>query len=301
MVSGSWRALYPFKSRFWDRGAGIRLHYIDEGQGDPVVMVHGNPSWSFYYRDLAKELSRDHRVIALDHVGMGLSDKPADEAYDYTLKNRVDDLDRLLDSLGIKENITLVVHDWGGMIGTAWACRRSERVKRLVVLNTWAFEFPAGLAMPWQIGLARSPLGALLIRGFNAFARGAVNGCVTRKRMTPEIAAGYLAPYDTWEHRRAVLRFVEDIPIARGDRAYELMKWTGDNLGAFKDKPVLLAWGGKDFVFSKAFFDEWRRRLPAAETLYLSDAGHYVLEDAAEEIIPAVRSFLRKHPLASAV
>lgn len=301
MVASDWRALYPFKDRFWDRGAGIRMHYVDEGVGEPVVMVHGNPSWSFYYRDLAKELSRDHRVIVPDHVGMGLSDKPDDQAYEHTLKNRVDDLDRLLESLGVIRNITLVVHDWGGMIGMAWACRRSERVKRLVVLNTWAFEFPAGLSMPWQIALARGPVGELLIRGCNAFARGAVRSCVAVRPMSAAVSAGYLAPYDSWDHRRAVLRFVQDIPVKRADRAYELMKWTGENLSALADRPMFLGWGGKDFVFSRDFFDEWRRRFPNAETLYLPEAGHYVLEDAGDRLIPAVRSFFNKHPLTSAV
>jgi pimeloyl-ACP methyl ester carboxylesterase len=300
MVNQEFRKLYPFKDHFWDR-QGLKLHYVDEGQGAPVVMVHGNPSWSFYYRGLIKELSQDHRVLVPDHIGMGLSDKPGAEAYDHTLKSRVDDLEGWLESLKVRKDITLVVHDWGGMIGMAWACRHLERIKRLIVLNTWAFEFPAGLKMPWQIALARTPLGPLAVQGFNAFCRGAATQCVTRRPLSREIMAAYLAPYDTWANRLAVLRFVQDIPVKLDDRAYELMKWTGANLHKLAEVPMLLAWGGKDFVFNDAFYNEWRRRFPKAQTLYLADAGHYVLEDAPEEIIPAARAFVQKNPLASAV
>ena len=139
--------LYPFTGRFHNHG-GLRQHYLDEGQGDPVVMVHGNPSWSFYYRNLVLALRGHYRVIVPDHIGCGLSDKPDDGRYRYTLKQRVDDLDALLDSLGIRERITLVLHDWGGMIGMAYACRYPERIRRLVILNTGAFPLPPTKKFP---------------------------------------------------------------------------------------------------------------------------------------------------------
>lgn len=293
MVSG-WRGLYPFQSRFWDRG-GLKLHYIEEGRGEPVVMVHGNPSWSFYYRDLARSLADSYRVIALDHIGMGLSDKPADDRYEYTLKSRVDDLEGLLDHLGVKENVTLVVHDWGGMIGMACACRHPERIKRLVVLNTAAFPPPEGKSLPWQLGLARTPLGTFLVRGLSAFSLGAALTCCAQRRMTREVRAGYLHPYDSWENRLAVLRFVQDIPRRPGDRAYELVQWTGNNLQRLSGVPMLIAWGEKDFVFDADFLAEWVRRFPKAEVHRFPRAGHYVLEDAGPEITPLIRRFLEKH------
>ena len=158
-------------------------------------MLHGNPTWSFYYRNLAAALRDDYRVIVPDHIGCGLSDKPAARQYPYTLERRVQDLDELLERLGVRENITLVLHDWGGMIGMASAHRRPERVKRLVVLNTAAFHMPRGKRLPWSLFLCRNRLiGPFLVRGLNAFSRAAVRWCATRRPLSPEARAGYLAP-----------------------------------------------------------------------------------------------------------
>ncbi|MCX5794633.1 MAG: alpha/beta fold hydrolase [Elusimicrobia bacterium] len=286
----------PFESRFLDRGA-LRQHYLDAGSGDPVVMVHGNPSWAVYYRDLAKALSDSFRVIVPDHIGCGLSSKPGDADYDYSLKSRVDDLESLLDSIGVKDRITLVVHDWGGMIGMAYACRHPERVHRLVILNTAAFPLPAGKRFPWLLRVCRSPLGALLVRGANAFAVAAARMCCTRKPMSRELRRIYLEPYDSWANRIAVHRFVQDIPLGPADRSYGLVAQTAGSLARFQDHPMLICWGEKDFVFDRHFLAEWVRRFPKAEVHSFRDAGHYVLEDAGEQIIPLVKDFLARHPL----
>ena len=277
-------------------GVGHRMHYVDEGQGDPIVMVHGNPSWSFYYRDLISQLRSSHRVIAPDHIGCGRSDKPNDDHYDYTLRTRVADLGRLVNSLDLRD-ITLVVHDWGGMIGMAWAAQHPDRIAKLVVMNTAAFPLPAGKSFPSSLALARTPgIGALLVRGANIFSRGAVRYCVTRRPMSKAVAAGYLEPYDSWAHRIAVHRFVQDIPLNESDRAYPIMKETGDALIHLSDKPMLICWGLKDFVFDHQFLDEWVRRFPSAEVQRFEDCGHYILEDAGEEIIPLVRKFVGGRP-----
>ena len=274
------------------KGAGHRMHYVDEGQGDPVLMVHGNPSWSFFYRDLIGELQGSHRVIAPDHIGCGRSDKPSDDQYDYTLSSRVADLSTLVEALDLR-NITLVVHDWGGMIGIAWATQNPDRVARLVVMNTAAFPLPASKRLPASLALARTPgIGALLVRGANAFSRGAVRYCVTRQPMSKAVAAGYLEPYDSWSNRIAVHRFVQDIPFAESDRAYPTMKDTGENLPRLADKPMLICWGLRDFVFDHHFLEEWVRRFPNAEVHRFEDCGHYVLEDAGDEIVPLVRGFV---------
>lgn len=285
--------LYPFKSCFFDR-AGLKLHYIDEGAGEPVVMVHGNPSWSIYFRELAQYLRRTHRVIAPDHIGMGLSDKPGDEAYDYTLKSRVDDLEALLEKLGLVSGLTFVLHDWGGMIGMAYAVRHPERVKRLVILNTAAFLLPQGQSLPWALKLSRTPLGALLIRGFNAFALAAAYVGCKRRPMSPELRAAYVKPYGTWAERIATLRFVEDIPLGPGDKAYAVVRQVEEGLSALAERPMLICWGDLDFVFTPSFLAEWRRRFPKAEVHRFPDAGHYVLEDAGPEILPLVRAFLER-------
>ena len=283
---------------------GLRLHYLDEGpknsDGDagPVVMVHGNPSWSFYYRKLVTALRDNYRCIVPDHIGMGLSDKPDDESYHFTLDQRVDDLESLLDHLGITENITLVVHDWGGMIGLAYATRHPERIKRLVILNTSAFHLPKDKTVPWQLKLSRVPvIGAFLNQGLNIFARGAVKHCVTRKAMPPEVAAAYLAPYDSWSHRRAVKKFIFDVPLKPEDTAYETVEQVDKTVGQFSNIPMLICWGMKDFVFDDCFLKEWVKRFPDAEFHCFEDVGHYILEDAPEDVVPLVQQFLHAHPL----
>jgi pimeloyl-ACP methyl ester carboxylesterase len=289
------KELYPFQSHFQNLG-GHRLHYLDEGAGAPVVMVHGNPTWSFYYRNLVLGLRDNYRTIVPDHIGCGLSDKPDDTRYSYTLAQRIADLETLLEHLKINSNITLVVHDWGGMIGMGYAVRHSERIAQLVILNTAAFHLPAGKRFPWQLWMCRNGLlGPILVRGLNLFCRGAVRTCCTRRQMPEDVRAGYLAPYDSWANRIAVLRFVQDIPLRPGDPSYTVVSDVQDGLEKLSDVPKLICWGMRDFVFDHHFLDEWQRRFPQAEVHRFADAGHYVLEDAGEEIVPLIRKFLQSH------
>ena len=169
---------YDFTSHHLEVRPGIRMHYLDEGprDGEVVVMLHGNPSWSYYWRHLVHGLRDRWRCIVPDHIGMGLSDKPDDRPiatprYDYTLRSRVDDLSTLLEGIGITGPVTLAVHDWGGLIGFSWALGHPSRVKRLVILNTAAFPMPAAKTMPWQLSLGRDYfLGEVLIRGAHVAA-----------------------------------------------------------------------------------------------------------------------------------
>ena len=288
---------YPFQGKFLQLGP-LKYHYLDEGAGDPVVMLHGNPSWSFYYRHLVRELRSDYRVIVPDHIGCGLSDKPADSLYSFTLKQRVDDLDALLDHLNLRSNITLVVHDWGGMIGMAYATRYPERIARLVILNTAAFHLPKSKPLPSALRICRdTQFGAFLVQGFNIFARGAALVGCKRNRMSSELRKAYCAPYDCWQHRVATLRFVQDIPLQEGDSGYDIVSDVEENLQQFSTLPICICWGEKDFVFDRHFLDEWRRHLPDAEIHSFADCGHYILEDAKAEVIPIIRQFLTENPL----
>jgi cis-3-alkyl-4-acyloxetan-2-one decarboxylase len=287
--------LYPFKSNFLDL-QGLRYHYIDEGSGSPLVMVHGNPTWSFYYRDLALALKDSYRVIVPDHIGCGLSDKPDDQKYQYTLRRRVEDLEALIAHLGIKSGITLILHDWGGMIGMSFAARNPGAVDRFVIMNTAAFHLPSDKPFPPPLWLVRNtPLGALLVRGLNAFCLGAAAFCCTRKKLRGDVRKGFLAPYDSWDNRIAILRFVQDIPLRPGDTAYDLVSDVEKKLPDLAARPFLILWGGRDFIFDGRFLEEWRRRVPGATVHCFQDAGHYVLEDAREEIIPLIKEFLREH------
>jgi haloalkane dehalogenase len=295
---------YPFTPRTFVHPDGLAQSYLDEGPrdgevADPevVVMLHGNPSWSYYWRKLVLALRDKYRCLVPDHIGMGLSDKPSDENYAYTLQSRVDDLERLLDALGITGPVTLAVHDWGGMIGFGWALQHSARVRRLVILNTGSFPLPAAKPLPWQLKLGRNTwLGAGLIRGFNAFAAGAARDGVVAT-MPADVRRAYEAPYDSWANRISTLRFVQDIPLAPGDRAWALVEAAGKQLPDYADRPAFLGWGLRDFVFDRHFLDGFRAALPNAEQHVFEDAGHYVLEDKAGVLVPAIRAFLDANPL----
>ncbi len=290
------KELYPFAGHYLDLD-GLRYHYLDEGRGEVLVLLHGNPSWSFYYRELVKGLRDRYRCIVPDHIGCGLSDKPGDAAYDYRTEHRVADLERLLAHLGIRDNVTLIVHDWGGMIGMAWAHRHPEAVARIVLLNTAAFPLPAAKPFPWQLALTRTPLGALLVRGLNAFSRGATRLAVTRRPMPKAVRDAYAAPYDSWANRIATLRFVQEIPLRPTDRGWTLLSEVEAGLSRFRATPVLICWGEKDFVFDQHFLAKWREHLPEATVRQFPDCGHYVLEDAPEEILAEIERFLAANPL----
>jgi pimeloyl-ACP methyl ester carboxylesterase len=283
----------PFKSHYLDRD-GLQYHYIDEGTGPPVVMLHGNPTWSFYYRNLVNTLKPDFRCIVPDHIGCGLSDKPGDDRYEYTLDRRVDDLEKLLAHLEISENITLIVHDWGGMIGMAYAVRHPEQIARFVIMNTSGFLLPADKKLPLGLKLCRSRLtGPLLVRGLNAFCRGAARVGTKRTPLSRELRRAYCRPYNSWANRIAILRFVQDIPLVSSDRSYATVSNVDAGLGQFKDSPMLLCWGMRDFVFDHHFLDEWERRMPGAEVHRFEDCGHYILEDGGEEILNIISDFLK--------
>ena len=279
--------LYPFTAHYLDV-IGARLHYVDEGAGSPVLMLHGNPTWSFYYRELIKGLRDRHRVIVPDHMGCGLSDKPQD--YPYTLATHIENLERLIDHLQLTD-VTLAVHDWGGPIGFGWAARHPERVCKFIVLNTAAF---LGGRIPFRIRICRWPvLGDVLVRGLNGFARAALYmACCRPGGMTPEVRRGYLRPYDSVAHRIAVQCFVRDIPLSPRVPSYAVLRQIERALPLFRDHPMLILWGMKDFCFTPRFLDQWKERFPDSAVHRFPDAGHYVVEDAHERILPLVRGFL---------
>lgn len=285
------RRLYPFVDRYMQVGQH-RMHYVDEGVGHPLVFVHGNPTWSFHFREPIREFRTKYRCIAPDHIGCGLSDKPQDDTYNYTLRQRVDDLTTLLAKIVPDGPVTLVLHDWGGMIGMTWAVENSDRVARIVLLNTSAFPLPATKPLPWQLKLARTPpLGGWLIRGFNAFAKGTADLGTKRTPMSAEVRENYIAPYRNWNDRIATLRFVEDIPLSSSERAWNVVEKTAGSLPAFTDRPAMICWGDLDPVFDKHFLAEWRRHWPHAEVHQFADCGHYLLDDAPVEVIEHMRNF----------
>ncbi|CAN2041745.1 Cis-3-alkyl-4-alkyloxetan-2-one decarboxylase [Candidatus Magnetomoraceae bacterium gMMP-15] len=291
------RHLYPFKSHFINLN-NLKYHYLDEGSGDPVVMVHGNPTWSFYFRSLVSSLSQEFRTIVPDHIGCGLSDKPDDKAYEYKLINRVNDLESFLNKLGITKNISLVVHDWGGMIGMAYATYHPDRIKKIVILNTAAFSLPCDKKLPFRLKIIRNlPVFAdIAVRGFNLFAY-AAGFMAAHKRLSKDVRLALKYPYNSWKNRIATLRFVQDIPIFKGDASYDFVKSVEDKLFKLKDIPMLICWGRYDFVFDLSFLKEWQRRFPEAELHLMEKAGHYILEDEPLKVSQLVRSFLIRNEI----
>ena len=279
--------IYPFTPRRFSVD-GHSLSYVDEGEGPVVLLLHGNPTWSFMYRRLIPVLSRNYRVIALDHLGCGLSDKPQD--FDYTLASHIKNVEALLDGLGITR-FSLIMHDWGGAIGMGAAGRRADQVQSLVVMNTAAFR---SHRIPLRIKICRTPIvGTFFIRWMNIFAGAAIYIAV-KKKMAPEVAAGYLAPYDSWHNRIAIDRFVQDIPLSSRHVSWHTLSEVEKGLEQFKHTPMLLVWGGADFCFNRHFFKEWQQRFPHAQAYYYEDAGHYLMEDAFESIAPNITEFLAK-------
>ncbi len=285
----AWRELYPFASHQIVLG-GHRYHYLDEGSGPTLLLVHGNPTWSFYWREIIRGLRDQYRVIAVDHIGCGLSDKPSANAYPYHLGRRVEDLLGLIDALQL-DSITLMAHDWGGAIGLGAAVARPDRFRRFVLFNTGAFRSDR---MPWRIRVCRTPLlGRLGVQGLNLFARAALRMAVAKpKRMTDLVRQGLLAPYDGWSNRAAIWRFVMDIPMTPSHPSYAKLAEIEAGLPQFASRPVCLIWGMQDWCFTPHFLERFLQFFPAAEVHRLEQAGHYVVEDAWEEIVPLVRRFL---------
>ncbi len=268
------KEIYPFTPRRFDTGSGA-MSYLDEGSGDEaVVMVHGNPTWSFFYRNVVLALRGHLRCIVPDHLGCGLSDKPQD--YHYTLGNHIANLTALLASLKLRR-IHLIVHDWGGPIGLGTLLPQADKLGRVVILNTAAF---ADTVIPLRIRLCRAPiLGEVIVRGFNGFARPATWMAVTQP-LPAVVKRGFLFPYDSWANRIATHRFVRDIPTGRGEPSDAALAAIEAQLPLLREKSVRIIWGGQDFCFNRHYFDRWVKLLPGADATYLEHAGHYLLEDA---------------------
>ena len=285
----SWRALYPFEPKRLDLG-GRAMSYLDEGSGELVLMVHGNPTWSFYFRELVRALSPSRRCLVPDHIGMGLSDRPDDASYAHTLRSRIDDLDALIARVAPEGPVTLVLHDWGGMIGMGWAARHPERVKAIVALNTACFRLPEGKTFPAGLALLRGP-GGWLLRLSESVRRRVLRGASARP-LPPEVEEAYLGVCRGFKASRAVQRFVQDIPLTASDPAWEEVLAVERALPRFSDTPMLLPWGLKDWVFDAGFLAEWRRRFPKARVQAFPDRGHLLLEDAPELVVPLIRDFV---------
>lgn len=283
------RAEYPFTPRAFTTPGGARMNYLDEGprSDEAVLMLHGNPTWSFYYRHAVQRLAPRFRCVVPDHIGMGFSEKPP--AHCYTLASRIADVGALVSALGLKR-MHLLVHDWGGAIGFGLATRHPERIGRIAVLNTAAFHPEC---VPARIALCRTRFpGTALVRGLNGFAWPATWMAMHRRKLTPAERRGFLAPYDSWANRVAVDAFVKDIPTATNHPSWTTLDEIERGLPRLTGHALSLIWGGADFCFDDGIFRRWTEFFPNAEKNYLPGAGHYVIEDARDEVLALLEKFL---------
>jgi haloalkane dehalogenase len=289
-LDGDFRGTFPFEAHFL-RAGEVSLHYVDEGPPDarPLLFLHGNPTWSYLWRRQITELSANgHRCVAFDHMGFGRSGKPP-RLSAYSLERHVDNALTVIDTLDLRD-ITLVAHDWGGPIGLGALLARPDRLRALVLMNTWAWELPSFLP-PFLREFRTEGLGEILTLGGNLFVE-SIPGGMARRDPDPVMMEAYRAPFPDYWSRAGTLAFQRDIPLTERDRSAPLMGSIHERLPSV-EAPVLLVWGMRDPVFQPVFLDQWRELFPQAEVAEVADASHFVVEDRPDVVIDAMKRFLR--------
>jgi cis-3-alkyl-4-acyloxetan-2-one decarboxylase len=289
-LNGDFGGTFPFEPRFVDAD-GVRLHYVDEGPPDapPLLFVHGNPTWSYLWRRQIAELSSNgHRCVAFDHMGFGRSDKPR-QLSAYSLERHVGNALALIDALDLSD-VTLVAHDWGGPIGLGALLERADRMSRVILMNTWAWELPSFLP-PFLREFRTEGLGEILALGGNLFVE-SIPGGMHRRDTDPVMMEAYRAPFPDYWSRAGTLAFQREIPLTERDRSAPLMASIHERLPHVA-APLKLVWGMRDPVFQPVFLEQWRELFPSAETVELADASHFVVEDSPDAVTGAIEDFLR--------
>ena len=274
---------------------GFEMHFVDEGRGEPIVLVHGDPTWGYLYRTFIPILSQRRRCIVPDHMGMGKSGTPR-EPYPYRLRHHIANLEALVRHLDLT-GLTLVLHDWGGPVGLGFATRHPDRIKRLVLMNTWACAPWPGGPLPRLLELIRSERGEKFVLEKNGYLEPALVGTTHRpENLTKTVLDAYRAPFPTPESRLALLCWSRDIPVHETDPSYSEMKRIEEALVRFIGTPTLLVWGMRDPVLPESVLRMWQRIYPQATTAELEDASHFLQEDAPERIVLCIAQFLEAHP-----
>lgn len=284
--------MYPFPSRYLDVGAG-RMHYVDEGAGPVLLMVHGTPTWSFLYRHVIRELSSDHRVIAVDHLGFGLSDKP--EHWSYRPEDHARKLAMLIDRLALRD-ITLVVHDFGGPIGLSYAIAHAHNVRAVVLFNTWLWSL-RGTTAERMSKVMSGALGRFLYTRLNFSPRVLIRAAFGDKRkLRKDVHRQYIRAFSGPAERKGPWIFARE--LAGSNDWYE-NQWR--RIDQIAGKPTLMLWGMKDPAFGADALDRWKTAIPDARIRQFPEAGHFVQEEAPEEATREIRAFLTELVRSSAV
>jgi cis-3-alkyl-4-acyloxetan-2-one decarboxylase len=284
-LDGDFDGTFPFQAHYLNAG-DVRLHYVDEGPRDaaPVLFVHGNPTWSYLWRLPLSELpAQGRRCVAFDHMGFGRSDKPP-QLRRYTLQTHIHNALALIDELDLND-VMLVAHDWGGPVGLGAMLERADRLRGLVLINTWAWELPSFLP-PFVREFRTEGLGEILALGGNLFVESIPGGMAQRDTDSIMMEA-YRAPFPDYWSRVGTLAFQRDIPLTERDRSAALMGTIHERLQKL-DVPVTLVWGMRDRVFQPVFLDQWRELFPQAKVVELADAAHFVPEDRPDAVMEAL-------------
>lgn len=290
MMASTWidRSAYPFQSHYLPVD-GMQMHYIDEGSGSPLVMVHGTPTWSFLYRTLIKELSGEYRVISPDHIGFGLSDKP--EHWSYRPQDHARNLETLIEHLGLK-NIVLMVHDFGGPIGFSYALEHPENVLALVIFNTFLWSLKGDPAFERPARMFNNAIGRWLYLRQNFSANVMVRSAWGKHRpLSTAVHQHYQRPFQSAKSRLGTWRFFQSL-LGESDW-YESLWARRDRIAG---KPALILWGMRDIAFKEKELERWRGLFPQARVLTYPQVGHFVPDEAGPETVEAIREFLIQYP-----
>ncbi len=285
---------YPFAPSYRHVN-GFNMHFVDEGEGDPIVLLHGDPTWGYLWRNFIPVLSERARCIVPDHMGMGKSEVPR-QPYPYRLAHHVANLEALLIGLNLRQ-ITLVVHDWGGPVGLGFAIRQPDRIKRLVITNSWASARWPGAPFPRLIEMIRSSGGEKFVLERNGYLERALTGTTHHaERLTDLVMDAYRAPFPTRESRVAMLCWSRDIPVTEADPSYLEMQRIEKSLSLFAKTPTLILWGMLDPVLPPSVLRWWQKVYPQATTHEIEDASHFLQEDAPQQIGEYINDFIASNP-----
>lgn len=274
---------YPFQFHYFKTNAG-EMHYVDEGSGEPILFVHGTPAWSFLYREQIKALSQTNRCIALDHIGFGLSDKPKD--FDGTPKAHSERLEALVNHLQL-DNITLVVHDFGGPIGLSFALRNPDKIKRIVIMNTWLWETESNPEVHKVDKILNSWLGKFIYLNLNFSPKVLLKqGFYDKTKLTKSIHAHYTNVFPNKNSRHGLLKIGQAL---LGSSDWYQQQW--EQIDKLKNKPVLIMWGTKDTFIKPDFLEKWQEKLPTAKVVKY-DCGHFLQEEKASEVTSQIKAFI---------
>lgn len=293
-LMGDFEGTFPFEPKYQQVAEDVRLHYVEQGEGEPVLMLHGNPTWSYLYRNFIPPIAdAGYRAIALDRMGFGRSDRPEGHLR-YRLETYVEQTLTFIHELDLT-GITVVMQDWGGPIGFGAAVEEPDRFARLVIMNTGVGVFPTGTVMPFHKWFTERGLGELLCLGANLFVEGMWAG-MRPESATPLLAEAYRAPFPDYYSRVPILAAVRSIPIGHDHPKAAYMASIAERLLELQ-RPTLICWGMQDRVFPPPMLEGWKGIYPHAEVLELATARHYLQEDEPEAISARIIEFLKANPL----